>query len=60
MNEELYDLYKRDDDFKHYVDEWCRNHNLNKEQVFEFNILREYAKFLKERKNEVIDHNSCL
>lgn len=52
MTDELYDLYKRDSDFKHYCDEWCRNHKLEKEQVFEFNILKEYAKYLREGSNE--------
>lgn len=50
MTKELNTLYKNDPDFKHYVDEWCRNHNLEKEQVFNFNILREYAKYVRENK----------
>lgn len=48
MTEELYDLYERDEDFRHYVDEWARNHNLSKDEIFRFNILREYVKYLKE------------
>lgn len=47
---EYYQLYDDDPDFKCYVDKWCRNHTLTKEQVFEFNILREYAKWLREVK----------
>lgn len=50
MTDELYDLYKRDPDFKHYCDEWCRKHNMSIFEIFNYNILREYAKYLKERK----------
>lgn len=50
MKDELRTLYKTDADFRHYVDEWSRNHNLTKEQIFEFDILREYAKWLKENR----------
>lgn len=52
MSEELKKLYENDQDFRHYVDEWCRNHKLEKEQVFEFNILKEYAKYVREGSNE--------
>ena len=48
MKDELRTLYKTDADFRHYVDEWSRNHNLSKEQIFEFDILQEYVKWLKE------------
>ena len=47
---ELYDLYKRDPDFAEYVDKWAHNHNLSIFEVFRFNILKEYAKWLKENK----------
>lgn len=50
MTEELYDLYERDPDFRRYVDEWARNHNLSKDEIFRFDILREYVKYLKEGK----------
>ena len=50
LNEELYDLYKRDPAFKHYVDEWCKKHDLSIFEAFTRNILREYAKQLKENK----------
>lgn len=43
-------LYENDPDFKRYVDEWVRNHNLEPEQIFCFNILREYADYLRESK----------
>lgn len=52
MSEELYELYKSDDDFKHYVDSWCRKHNLSIWEAFRFNLLQEYAKFIKEKKHE--------
>lgn len=49
--DELYSLYKDDVDFKRYVDEWSKNHNLTIFEIFRFDILREYAKWLKEQKN---------
>lgn len=50
MTDELYDLYKRDSDFKEYVDKWAKNHEISIYEVFRFNILQEYAKWLKENK----------
>lgn len=50
MSEELYELYQSDADFKRYVDEWCRNHDLSIWEAFRFNILQEYAKYIKEAK----------
>lgn len=49
--DELYLLYKDDADFKRYVDEWSRNHNLTIFEIFRFDILKEYAKWLKEQKH---------
>lgn len=43
-------LYENDPAFKRYVDEWARNHNLEPEQIFRLNILREYADYLRENK----------
>lgn len=50
MTDELYDLYKRDPDFKQYVDLWAKNHDLSIYEVFRFKTLQEYAKWLKENK----------
>ena len=50
MTDELYDLYKRDPNFKEYVDKWAKNHDISIYEVFRFNILQEYAKWLKENK----------
>jgi hypothetical protein len=50
MTDELYTLYREDADFKEYVDKWAHNHDLSIYEVFRFNILREYAKWLKEKK----------
>lgn len=50
MTDELYDLYQTNEDFKHYVDAWCRNHSMSPSEVFEFNILKEYARYIKEAK----------
>lgn len=51
MTDELYDLYKRDDDFKHYVDAWCASRKVGILEAFRMNILQEYAKYLRERKS---------
>jgi hypothetical protein len=51
MTDELYDLYKRDTDFKHYVDEWCKAKNIGIFEAFRLNILQEYGKYIKESKN---------
>jgi hypothetical protein len=50
MTEELYDLYKRDPDFKRYVDKWCEVHHLSIFEAFRINILQEYGKWLKSQK----------
>ena len=50
MTDELYDLYKRDADFKEYVDKWCRNHDLDLFEALSLNLLQEYAKYIKEGK----------
>lgn len=50
MSEELYTLYQEDADFKEYVDKWAKNHDLSIYEVFRFDILKEYAKWLKEQK----------
>ena len=50
MTDELYDLYKRDPDFKEYVDKWAKNHDLSIYEVFRFKTLQEYARWLKENK----------
>ena len=50
MSDEYYDLYKRDADFKEYVDKWAKNHDLSIFEVFRFNLLQEYAKYIKEEK----------
>ena len=50
MTDELYELYKSDENFKHYVDAWCKKHDLGIYEAFRMNILTEYAKHLKEAK----------
>lgn len=50
MTDELYNLYKQDEDFKHYVDAWCAKHNIGIFEAFRMNILQEYGKWLKENK----------
>lgn len=50
MNKELNELYQNDEDFKRYCDEWCRKHNTKASELFDQDILREYAKWLKEQK----------
>lgn len=48
--DELYTLYKDDADFKRYVDLWADNHDLSIYEVFRFNILQEYANYIRENK----------
>ena len=50
MNDELYTLYKTDDDFKKYVDHWCKAKNIGIFEAFRLNILQEYGKYLRENK----------
>ena len=50
MNDEMYDLYKRDEDFKEYVDKWCHNHDLGLFEALSLNLLQEYGKYVKEAK----------
>ena len=50
MTDELYTLYQSDKDFKEYVDKWADKHDLSIYKVLRFNILEEYAKWLKEVK----------
>ena len=50
MTDELYELYKKDADFKEYVDKWCKAHDLGIFEAFRFDILKEYAKYVKEKK----------
>lgn len=52
MSEELYTLYQEDADFKEYVDRWCKQHNLSIFEAFQFNLIREYAKYVKEGKKK--------
>lgn len=50
MTDELYDLYKRDSDFQHYVDAWCKARSIGIFEAFQLNILQEYGKYIKENK----------
>ena len=50
MTDELYNLYKQDEDFKRYVDEWCKARNVSICEAFRLNILQEYGKWIKEVK----------
>ena len=50
MTDELYTQYQNDEDFKRYVDEWAKKHNLSIYEIFRFDILKEYSKWLKEVK----------
>lgn len=50
MTDELYTLYRENNDFKEYVDRWCKNRDKSIFEAFNFVIVREYAKWLKESK----------
>ena len=54
MTDELYALYHEDKDFKEYVDKWAKNHDLGIFEVFRFNILQEYANWLRENKSDKV------
>jgi len=49
MTDELYDLYKQDEDFKRYVDEWCRKHDLGIFEAFRMRILQEYGEWRRQQ-----------
>lgn len=50
MTDELYTLYRENNDFKEYVDRWCKARGNGIFEAFNFVIVREYAKWLKESK----------
>jgi hypothetical protein len=51
MTDELYDLYKRDEDFHDYVDAWCKARGgMSIFEAFRMNILQEYGKYVRESK----------
>ena len=50
MTDELYTMYRENDDFKGYVDRWCKNRDRNIYEAFRFVLVKEYAKLLKEQK----------
>lgn len=52
MNEELYDLYKRDIDFKHYVDAFCQSHGLGLFEALDIKLLQLYGEYIKQGKGE--------
>ena len=49
-SDEIYTLYKQDNDFKEYVDKWCKKHDLSIFEAFRMAILREYYEDYKKRK----------
>ena len=50
MNDDLYALYQSNADFHEYVDRWCKSRGNGIFEAFNFVIVREYAKWLKEAK----------
>lgn len=50
MTDELYTMYRENDDFKGYVDRWCKNHDKSIYEAFRYVLVKEYAKWLKEQK----------
>lgn len=49
MSEELYEFYKANEDFKRYVDIWCRVRDMSIFQAFTIKIVREYAEWIKNK-----------
>ena len=49
MNEDLYEFYNSNDDFRGYVDRWCQQHKLSIFEAFRLVLVQEYARDVKER-----------
>jgi len=54
MNEDMYELYKSNKDFKEYVDRFRTFRNLGIFEALQFKIIQEYAKYLHEQGKDVI------
>lgn len=52
MLDELLTLYNQDKDFAHFVDAYKIKHNLSLRDALDHNILREYAKYVRENKKK--------
>lgn len=50
MLDELLTLYNQDKDFAHFVDAYKTKHQLSLRDVLDHKILREYAKYIREKK----------
>ena len=50
MTDEIYDLYKNDPDFSRYVNAFCRAKGLGIFEALEFMVVKEYAAWLKKKK----------
>lgn len=48
MNEELYELYKNNPEFKGYVDQWCKQKGCGIFEALRYKLIQEYAKIVKE------------
>ena len=49
VNEDLYEFYNSNDDFRGYVDRWCQQHKLSIFEAFRLVLVQEYARDVKER-----------
>lgn len=53
-SDEIYTLYKQDNDFKEYVDKWCKKHDLSIFEAFRMKIVQGYAeRLIKEREGKI-------
>lgn len=50
--DELKSLYKRDEDFKGYVDRMSTARNMSVNEILQLNILQQYALYLKNIKGD--------
>lgn len=55
MKDEIYDLYKKDSDFKHYVDTYCADRSIGIFEALAHITVREVAKYYEEKTNDVIE-----
>ena len=48
----MQDLYENNNDFKRYVDRYCRTYSLSVEEALEHNLVQEVGKQYMEEQND--------
>ena len=49
MNKEYKNLYDKNEDFKLYVDKWCKKSNISVEEALEIKVIQNYAEHLNSK-----------